>query len=224
MNLVKNIITGDLSRLRYIDRYSSVMVLHKETVAEHMYYVSLYAYLIGLTLNEEAHLIRCEQLIPSRVGVGSPIGTINMEKLLRFAISHDLEEARTGDINRMFKHSSTEVSEAIDKAAHNEMYEMTIGLKLLTGVSAEITDDWSHSKDKSYEGRIVSFCDYLSVLSYMLQELSCSNTTMLQHHATMMKYVTKFGGPEYDFIRVLVNEAVQLTMDNLGNESPIRKH
>ena len=39
---LKELLLGDPNRLRYVQRYSTSMVIHRENVAEHSYYVALY--------------------------------------------------------------------------------------------------------------------------------------------------------------------------------------
>lgn len=203
MNL-KELLGGDLNRMRYVTRYSSIFVLHKESVAEHSYYVSLYALIIARELRA-----RGEQ--------------VNIESVLMRAIVHDIEECRTGDIFRPFKYANDELKKMIDEQAKKEIEGVFKKLNLSTSVVGILEYHWEEAKGDCIEGCIIAFCDFLSVLSYMLQEINCSNQTMLGQHSTMMAYVALFHDPKFDFIRELVQSATDITMDNLGNASGIKR-
>lgn len=201
MNL-KALLTGDVNRLRYVTRYSSIFTLHKENVAEHSFYVGFYAMIIGSELN-----YRC------RVTAGE--NYVDMGKLLSKALIHDLEESRTGDVTRSFKHSSEALRVLIEERSKSEVETAIQDLDLDS--RHELQDYWNDSKDDSIEGRIIAFCDFLSVLSYMIFELNASNHTMWHQHETMIKYTQKFDDQKFDFIREWVNEAKEMTMEKLSH-------
>jgi len=67
---------------------------------------------------------------------------------------------------------------------------------------------WKEAKDDTEEGRIIEFCDFISVLGFLLQEgIGSGNKTIERHVADMGKYFSKFQLEEYNFIRPLVEQA-----------------
>jgi 5'-deoxynucleotidase YfbR-like HD superfamily hydrolase len=207
---LKAMLTGDLSRLRHVHRFSSIFVLHKESVAEHCFFVATYALMIS-------HWIMWNPALHDKVKV-------NKGRLLEKCLIHDLDEARTGDFFRPFKYSSPEIKEILERGAFNEFNRIIYGIfptdSAPVSRRAALGEQWQTTKDLSWEGRIVAFADYLSVLSYMIGEVQCSNSTMLENHDTMRVYAESFDHESYDFIRPLVEEAQAITRDNLKLRVP----
>jgi len=193
---MRELLTGDLTRMAHVYRYSSVLVLKKESTAEHTFFTTVYALAVACWVEE----------VSQEVGGGEGP---NLEHVLLRALLHDLEECRTGDINRMFKRSSSELYEAIQEGARYQVRTVLDAVfpnpdsswiqSLLFGV-------WNEAKDDTLEGKIVTFADFLSVVAYMLSEMNCSNRTMLRYHEEVLRYANIFNGSDYDFIRPLVTE------------------
>lgn len=194
------LLNGDPVRLRYVMRFSTCYVVHQESVAEHSYYVALYALMISEWCRVQG--IR-----------------IDIALLLQRAICHDLEEAMTGDINRVFKHSSPELKETIDCVARNQLFVMLSNMFHDLHVQSRIGTFWSDAKlIATPEGAIIAFCDFLSVLSYMCQEVRGSNATMRVHTRTMHEYFALFHQDEFEFIRDLVKQASEILCRQLPLE------
>lgn len=203
MSIIEELLTGDTTRLRHVTRYSSIPVVHKETVAEHVFSVAFYALVLGTMVNHPHR--------PERV--------INMESLLSKAVMHDIEESRTGDVFRPFKHANRRLKGEIELQADIEVQAMMIRMTQNASASEHFRHLWKTAKDDSLEGRLVAFCDFLSVLSYMTQEIRSGNTHMRNQHQTMADYVQLFDTPEYDFIRPWVVEVQNLTSQVIGDGS-----
>lgn len=186
---LKELLLGDINRLRYLKRFGNSLVVHRENVAEHSFYVAMYGYWL------------CEWCWNNN-RVFPNIGTV----LIR-ALFHDADEARTGDFQRPFKYSSPELKAAIDKAAKTE-FRMVIHPILSSSEAHEeaLTQMWDNAKDNSIEGCVVALADFLSVLSHMWQEINCANATMLKHHTTMIAYLRTFDAKEYDFLRPVIRQ------------------
>lgn len=189
---IREMLIGHPTRLRYVVRFSTCHKVHPENVAEHSYYVALYAMLIADW---------CDA-IP-----GQSVPMIDHYTLMRKAILHDLEEAITGDVNRIFKYSLPEVKEALDCGAEYAFATLTCALTDDESAASDYQDTWKRCKDDSVEGRIIKFCDYLAVLSYMTQELTNANITMREHWTTMHDYAAEFHKPCYELLRPLVEQA-----------------
>lgn len=200
---VKQLITGDLNRLKFVHRFATAHVNHRENVAEHSYFVALYSLLIA-----------------EYAWAHGKIKDGNKEEFISSvcskAILHDIEESVTGDMPRPFKYRSNELRLLLEKEACRAVEEVlsklspidtdSVGPDLFVG---SVFDSFMTSKDQSYAGRIVSFADYLSVVAQVLLELESSNWTMTRHIGDLRAYGSTFNGPDYDFLRELVVEIQQ---------------
>ena len=137
---------------------------------------------------------------------------VNIGTVLSKAVMHDVEECITGDINRPFKYSSTDVAETLHSAAIKATRKALDTLQLDGHVQHNLGHIWHDAKDNTKEGRIVKFADYLSVLSYMAEELS-QNMTMRSNREEMRKYALIFEYSDFDFIRPLVNQSKEILED-----------
>ena len=137
-----------------IIRFSAKIRLKDESVAEHSFHVALYAMILAD--------------LEKRFG-----NEVDVEKLLRSALLHDLEESMTGDILYDFKHSDESLARRI-KQMGLQFYE-----KLMKCFPEEMARKyiklWKNAKDKSLEGRILEAADRLEALIYSLEEYSLGN-------------------------------------------------
>ena len=193
---LKGLLVGDLTKLRYVTRFSTCQVMHRESVAEHTFYVTFYAMVLADICEQEGIVV-------------------DYATLMHRAMVHDIDEARTGDFNRPFKYSSEALKKALDLSAEKAV-EQVVATFLepmdprVGSTSVWYLALWKESKAADVEGCIVAFADFLSVLSYMLQELQVSNATMYDQRLTMVEYLETYKAPQYDFIRWLVDEAAEL--------------
>jgi 5'-deoxynucleotidase YfbR-like HD superfamily hydrolase len=200
MNLnVREMLVGHPVRLRYVYRFSTSRVQHPETVAEHSYYVCLYCLLIGRWCNEQFGKHK----------------KIDMGLLLSRAVVHDMEESVSGDFPRPFKHSNSELKDMLEEASEHAINTVVEGLlgptpNPLPYASAHYDFHyyWKNSKDSSEEGLILEFADFLSVLSFMYEELGQGgNRSIANHVRDMEAYFLKFERKEFDFLLPLVEQA-----------------
>ncbi len=90
-----------------VGRFSVYKCHFREDVAQHSFFTALYAMVLADLEREK--------------------GTrIDMERLLRMALLHDAEEARTGDIHHPFKHQDAPFAETLDNRAL-EWFENLMG-------------------------------------------------------------------------------------------------
>lgn len=215
---IREMIDGGVARLRYTFRYSTSRVEHPESVAEHSYFVAFYCMLIAEWYKYNAVPVLSKDEQDAGLMVEEEL---NETMLLKKAIMHDLEEARSGDFPRNFKHSSPELKQILDVAAERALIQLIEPLLeepsgLNVGSVPNHVDRlihyWTDAKDQSLEGRILEFADYLAVLGFLLQEgAHDGNRVIKQHVAEMNKYMAKFERPAFDFIRSLVQQASVLT-------------
>lgn len=197
-----SLLMGDVNRLRYVSRYSTCLVLHKENVAEHCFFVSLYGMMVSCWVNENTDVNVDEYAVVCR------------------CLVHDLDESRSGDFQRPFKYRTPELKKAIEEVARLEFADVVTHIVGDTEVGELLLKSWDQAKDDSYEGRIVSFVDYLAVVSYLQTQASHINQFLLYNYDTLCRYMEGFKGPEYDFIRPLV-DATERIVDRIRESAGI---
>ncbi len=185
MNM-KKLLIGSAIRLKYVTRFSTCRTLHKESVAEHCYYTALYSLVL-------AKWVECQCNI-----------SVDVERLLSKALIHDLEEAITGDIPRDFKYMNEDLHKHIETVSE-------IGFqKVSETVFQNYNPDhwlllWRTAKDDTIEGKILSFADFLSVISYVYEEIRIAYSISLKEHLTALEsYYNLFTTKEYSFLHPLV--------------------
>lgn len=153
-------------RLRHVYRFSSIPTHHRESVAEHCYYVCLYSLLMADAYEKYQAILK-------------PI--VNRGKLLERCVLHDIDEALTGDFLRMFKYSSPELHSEIKKATCKLASKFF--LIFAPGNDKEIAqsyfDEWLESKKEDIEGRIIAFVDLLTVVMYCVMEIRMGNRYLM---------------------------------------------
>lgn len=147
---VAELIKSPLHRASYVTRYSTRPVTHSENIAEHAYYVTMYAFLIAYEIQETR---------------------ISMGHLLSKALFHDVDECVTGDFQRQFKYSDPDLPGIIHRAAMKlvpKMFDGFIG-------GSYVYEHWCKAKDDSIEGDIIVIADFLAVVTYIFRELNFGN-------------------------------------------------
>jgi 5'-deoxynucleotidase YfbR-like HD superfamily hydrolase len=163
-------------RLRYVQRYSNCRRVHFESVAEHSYYVVMYATLLAKGLDGIDH-----------------------QSLYEGCVYHDFEELASGDVLRTLKKFTVDLNERIDHASD------VLLMEVLTPMMPNHVLSWIfQNKDKkkrdrsSVEGRIIFLADYLSVVSYLYQEHLAGNRDVVQHKKSVRQYHEMFTHSEFD--------------------------
>lgn len=194
---IKYLLTGTPIRMRYVNRWSTSRVAFPENVAEHSYFVCLYAMMIARWWTSNSY--GAENADPDTHAAF--IGTV-----LQRAVLHDIEEARTGDIHRPFKYSDPKLREAM-KLASRIAAQQTID-----PIAPEDTEEqdglmhiWEKAKTDDQAGCIVCFADYLCVLAFIKQEGKDVVETLCLE--TLPIHADEFDEMDYDFIRPLVRQA-----------------
>lgn len=175
------LLDGELTKIRNVIRFSNSTRIKDESVAEHSYFTAYYALVLA------ASLVTVEKV------------EINMSKILASAILHDIDEAKSGDFVRHFKYSDPELKAHIEAATDNLMQGCMYSLfsdtrKGEASVPAGYLHRcWKEAKqDDTIEGDIVAFADFLSVLSYVMNEIDCGNTKLVRQLDDMHEYVESF--------------------------------
>lgn len=191
---MRELLIGDFTRMAHVYRFSTVLCMKRESSAEHTFFTSWISFVIS-------HYVKQKGM------------HVSLGEVLTKCLVHDLEECRTGDINRLFKYSSHELRQAIDRSAYvmlgqtlDKMFDQDNEMTF----EKSVLHHWRTSKDDTVEGRIVKFADFLSVLSYMWAEVRFSNQTMFRYHDDVAAYAAEFNDPSFDFIRELVVDAQEI--------------
>lgn len=141
--------------LMTVGRFSVYKCHFREDVAQHSYLTALYAMILAdLEIREG--------------------GKVDVEKLLRMALLHDAEEARTGDIHHPFKHQDASFTESIDDKAL-QWFE-----HLMLGLPRELAQDYVNLRKSSWntqetETLILKAADKLEALLWAYEEYLLGN-------------------------------------------------
>lgn len=135
-------------------RFSNQMCIKDESVAEHSYHTAMYAMILA----------------DMEISFGNKV---DVERLLRSCLIHDLEESMTGDILHGFKYSDPELLKNMKKMGE-KFYEKIVG-NLPEGVSEKYISLWKDAKSGDIEGKILEAADKLEALMYSIEEYSLGN-------------------------------------------------
>ena len=197
--------TDDVKRLTAVVRYSSIPVAVHENVAEHSFWVSLYAVMIARALGADSDV---------------------QGQVALFGTMHDLAECVTGDVVRPFKYSSPEFKKAVDEAEA----DMLVGLP--SEVASLMTD--MDEVRSEYIRTIVKAADWLSVYQYMRREAARGNLEIIPFFMRMVEdlgSMTKenegrkipVGGTDNfmpsGFYRTLWGQALRVARDCFGDRA-----
>ena len=141
--------------LMTVGRFSVYKCHFREDVAQHSYFTALYAMVLADLEKEK--------------------GTkVDVERLLRMALLHDAEEARTGDIHHPFKHQDASFAEKLDNRAL-EWFEKLMG-SLPPSLAHEYIRLRRASRETSLtEVNIVKAADKIEALLWAYEEYLLGN-------------------------------------------------
>lgn len=176
LNLTE-MLDGELTKLRNVVRFSNSTRIKDESVAEHSYFTAYYAMMLARALSVKE-------------GV-----KIDMGKVLEAALLHDIDEAMSGDFVRHFKYMDADLKSHIETATEKLMQHAFEPMFMCdnTYLSQKLNHIWKTAKDVStLEGDIVAFADFLSVLSYVMNEIDCGNLKLVRQLDDMQEYANSF--------------------------------
>lgn len=178
---LQELLDGDLARIRNVIRFSNSTRIKDESVAEHTYFTAYYALVLAMTLIVEE-------------GVNIDMGT-----LLTSAILHDMDESKSGDFVRHFKYMDADIKRHIEDASDKIMRNAFDPIFVKERLAMRENEPahslhylWKYAKQDTLEGDIVAFADFLSVLSYVMNELDCGNKKLLRQLDDMHEYANSF--------------------------------
>ena len=137
-----------------VGRFSVYKCHFREDVAQHSYFTALYAMVLAD--------------LEMRGGTN-----VDVERLMRMAVLHDAEEARTGDVHHSFKHQDTEFANALD----NRAFEW-FG-RLLGGLPADVAEEYvslrKAARGISTEASLLKAADKIEALLWAYEEYLLGN-------------------------------------------------
>ena len=173
-DLMRQWTLGPWGRMAHITRYSSLPILHKESVAEHTFFVAIKAYLLAVDM----------------IQWGSDI---DLTVVLKHAVLHDIDEAVTGDIIRPFKWSNDDLRKMMNRVTTQMLKD---SLKGIPGSDALLAG-WSPSPDSDWlEIQIVKCADLWSCVHYAHREYQLGNIHGKLIMADVRKWVERHQWPE----------------------------
>jgi len=168
-----------------VGRFSVYKCHFREDVAQHSYYTALYAMIL-------ADLER---------GHGTEV---NCERLLRMALLHDAEEARTGDIHHPFKHQDSVFAETLDSRGL-EWFG-----KLLGGLPQSLVGEYvglrkAVRETGSMEATILKASDKIEALLWAYEEYLLGNV-QVREALIVEDILQKLGQIQLTTVKALVAE------------------
>jgi len=141
---------------------------------------------------------------------------VDMDKLLRTALIHDLEELTTSDIPSHVKHSSKEVYDVFSKMQRQAFSETIEGLPRKYRLKYEKL--YEEQKGDGPEGRILALVDKFDMIIYCFQEVQLGNNyfiPMLQKAIKLTKAMQYY--EQSSFINRTVTEIEMVQTRATGN-------
>ena len=159
-------------RLSNIERFNNTPRIHKESVAEHSYFVSFYVMVLS-------------EMIPD----------IDVEKSIKLALLHDIEEIISGDLPHTVKLKYPEFNDTLEKMNLLIVKEIFNDNKYI--------DLWKEVRLlNTKESKLVHLADMISVLLYTRDEIKMGNEFMEEIYNKERKYIGEFieKYPEFKFV------------------------
>ena len=162
--IIESLMNSSVRRLSHVYRYISVPTIRRESIDEHIAYVSLYALIIAKDLIKSGH-------------------NVNLSILLERTLVHDLDESITGDVIRTVKYGHPDLKRVLDEVATLMMARLDKSL----GVS--LSSAWRDAKGVDLEGAILEVVDLFQVISYVSEEIDLGNRHLLNILPECCNYV-----------------------------------
>lgn len=153
--------------LCYIERCSNTPHIRSYSVAQHSYYIALYAMLFADLENQR---IREENVI-STVPFCDLYTT---SEVIKKALLHDLEETITGDILYPVHNTNLNFKKTLDQV-RKKCVDEEVFKELPKKVREYYIRLWTNSKDITKEGILVACMDKFEILVFAIQELDMGN-------------------------------------------------
>jgi len=169
---IVDFILGHLRRLVHTTRFSTVPQTSVESVAEHSYFVAVYARVLSHYAMKHGH-------------------KVNLQEVLERALLHDAEEVISSDIIYPFKHyGDGGLAAEIDKINQTVIHDVFATLpKELEETFVSI---WKRAKkEDTIETEIIKVADILSLLSHSFEQIHMGNHYFIRISKTAINQLRK---------------------------------
>lgn len=167
---MRDILHTTIHSLSHHSRYAGMRAGHRESVAEHSFFVALIADWLVADMGRE---------------------DVDAAKVMRMALYHDVEEAYSGDIVTPVKYHSPTLltqweqlsSELLDKGLRADFARApAVGARAWSAHT-----EYEREKMVTTEGQVVKFADMLQSVVYLLREIEAGN----QHACGVLRSVVR---------------------------------
>ena len=190
--------------LCYIERCSNTPHIRPYSVAQHSFYIALYAMLFADIENERIR----EELWNDKIFYEGNV-LYDTSEVIKKALIHDLEESLTGDILYPVHHENKSFKETLDKV-REKCVDQEVFKELPQNVRKYYIRLWKTSKDTTKEGILVACMDKFEILMFAIQELDMGN------QAFRVIYNNAISIIEREFSIPSVNEILVSIRSNYG--------
>jgi 5'-deoxynucleotidase len=185
-----------LYRLRYIERWSLMRNVVKESVAEHAYHVSIITHMLCTIANE---------VYQKKIDIGEAVS---------MALFHDATEVFTGDIPTPVKHQNPDILQSF------RVIEEVAAEKLSTSVPPSLQNTYRpllFSKTTPSElKKFVKAADLLDAYLKCISELSAGNREFAVAKKQIEHVIHEMNMPEVAYFLEHFAPSVEKTLDELS--------
>ena len=197
-NLLKFLV--NCRKLASIERCNNTPHIKKYNVAEHSFFIALYAMVFA----------DIENFSSSKKSRKEPTNEkqYDLSEVTKKALIHDLEEQITGDILYPMKHNPKLTSyfdTVIESIVDGELFE-----DLPNGLGDYYKILWKTSKDNSKEGKLVAAMDKFEILLYAKTELDLGNEQLREIFHTAIDILQR-DFKEISSLQEVVNDLLEKT-------------
>ena len=195
--------------LCYIERCSNTLHIRPYSVAQHSFYIALYAMIFADIENERIH----ENEV---MGMDYVSNLYDTSEVMKKALLHDIEESLTGDILYPVHHDNKSFKETLDKVRDKCVNE-EVFKELPKNVRKYYIKLWRTSKDTSKEGILVACMDKFEILMFAIQELDMGNQAFRVIYNNAISIIEKeFNIPSVnEVLRDIESKYSKTAFDNL---------
>ena len=193
-----------IQALCYIERCSNAPHIRPYSVAQHSFYIALYAMLFADLENERMREAKFKEEV-----FYEHWDLYDTSEVMKKALIHDLEESLTGDILYPVHHENKSFRETLDKVREKCVNE-EVFKELPKKVREYYIRLWKTSKDTTKEGILVACMDKFEILMFAVQELDMGN------QAFRVIYVNAISIIENEFSIPSVDEVLVSIRSNYG--------
>ena len=182
-----------ISRMKYINRWSTMRSTITENISEHSLDVAFISHALALIRNR-------------RFG-----GTVDPDRCALLAMDHDVTEIITGDLPTPIKYYSREIRGAYDEV------EKKAEQKLVSCLPEDLQDDYkplfSRTEEESELWDLVKAADKISALIKCIEERQMGNTEFRSAERSTLEAIKALKVPEADVFLEEFIPAYSMTID-----------